>query len=66
MAKSFLDQIRAAVNESGMSRYAICKELGIDQAVMSRFMSGGAGMSVDVLGRLADFLKLDVKVRKGK
>ena len=37
--KKLSDEIRDAVNASGMSRYAICKTLGIAEATMSRFMN---------------------------
>lgn len=60
VAKRFSDQIRQAVDASDLSRYAICKALGIDQAVMSRFMAG-AGMELANIDRLADLLGLKVK-----
>ena len=59
------DQVRRAVDESGMSRYAICKAIGMDQATMSRFMSGGGGLSMAKLDALADLVGLDV-VDRGK
>lgn len=54
------DQIRAAVDASGRSRYAICKELGLSQATMSRFMSSKSGISIGVLDRLGELLGLAV------
>ena len=43
-------QIRAAVDGSGLSRYRICREIGVAQATMSRFMNGKGGLScVDVV-----------------
>ena len=63
---SFTDQIRAAIDASGLSRYRIWKETGISQATLSRFMSGKGGLSVEGLDKLAEVLKLEVKVRKGK
>lgn len=54
------DQVRQAVEESGMSRYAICKTLGLSQATMSRFMSGKGGLSMDYLDALADLLDLNI------
>jgi transcriptional regulator with XRE-family HTH domain len=57
------DQIRAAVDASGLSRYRICKTAGIDQAVMSRFMAGTRGMTLPTLNKLADVLALDVTAR---
>ena len=61
------DEVRQAVKkagESGMSRYEICKRIELDQAAMSRFMSGRAGLGMEVLDRLAALL--DLHIRKGK
>ena len=58
------DEVRRAVEKSGMSRYEICKRIELDQAAMSRFMSGRAGLGMDVLDRLAALLGLHI--RKGK
>ena len=66
MMTSFSDQIRRAVDRSGYSRYRIWKEIGIDQAVMSRFMSGQGGLSIQSLDRLAKLLGLTVGVKKAK
>jgi transcriptional regulator with XRE-family HTH domain len=60
------------VDASGLSRYRICKELGIAQSTMSGFMSGKNGLSLEILDALADLLDLNVVVgkprpkRKGK
>ncbi len=59
----FSDQIRAAVDASGMSRYRICREIGLSQPTMSRFMAGKSGLSMESLDRLAELLGLAV-VRK--
>ena len=59
------DQIRQAVDASGMSRYRISKELGISESTMSRFMAG-SGLLLDNLDALADLLELDLEARKGK
>ena len=58
------DQVRAAVDASGLSRYRICKETGIGQAAMSRFMSGQGGLSMKALDRLADLLDLNITTGK--
>ena len=57
---SFVDQIRRAVDASGMSRYALGKQIGMDKAVMSRFMSGKGFLSEDSMNRLTHALKLIV------
>ena len=49
------DAVRKAIDASGMSRYAICKTLGIDQGGMSRFMHGQGALSqkrIDAIGEL--------------
>ena len=56
----FSDQIRQAVEASGLSRYRICKDAGIDQAAFSRFMAGKVGLSMPTVDALADVLGLDV------
>ena len=58
------DQIRLAVDASGMSRYRIAKDLGIAESTMSRFMASKGGLSMDNLDALADLLDLDIKARK--
>jgi plasmid maintenance system antidote protein VapI len=63
-AKRFSDQIRDAVDSSGMSRYAICKAIGLPESSMSRFMAGKSGLSWDSLDRLADLLGLTVAVKR--
>jgi len=57
------DQIRQAIDASGVSRYAICKQIGLDQALLSRFMQGRSGLSVQTLDALADVLGLDLVAR---
>ena len=60
------DQIRAAIESSGMSRYRIWKETGIDQSVLSKFMLGQRGISMESLDRLGELLDLEVSIRRGK
>lgn len=66
------DQIRAAIDASGLTRYRICKETGIEEASMSRFMLRKGGMTLAALERVAELLQLEVtmhgpkKSRKGK
>ncbi len=52
------DQIRTAIEASGLSRYRIALETGIDDSALARFMSGERGLSskaLDTLGRFLDF-----------
>jgi predicted XRE-type DNA-binding protein len=50
------DQIRQAVDASGVSRYRISKTLGIAESTMSRFMAGKGGLSMEYIDDLADLL----------
>jgi transcriptional regulator with XRE-family HTH domain len=54
------DQIRAAIETSGVSRYGIAMATGIDQATLSRFMGGTGGMTVETLDKLAEYLGLRI------
>jgi plasmid maintenance system antidote protein VapI len=63
--KKLSDEIRDAVDASGMSRYAIAKALGVAESTMSRFMSGKGGLSMEYIDRLAALLGLHIVVRKG-
>lgn len=62
--ETLTDEIREAVDASGMSRYRICKELGIAESILSRFMSGKAGLSLRTLDRLAKLLDLHLAAPK--
>jgi len=59
-AKKLSDQVREAIEASGMSRYRICKTLGIAESTMSRFMAGG-GMETANMDALADLLGLSIQ-----
>src|SRR5262245_11382453 len=60
------DQVRRAVDASGMSRYRIAKELGVAESTMSRFMARKGGLSMEYLDALADLLGLDIMTTKGR
>ena len=59
------DQIRRAVDASGMGRNELARAAGMDKALLSHFMAGNKGLSMRTLDALADVLKLDV-VSRGK
>ncbi len=59
------DHLREAIDASGMSRYAVAKGIGLDQSTLSRFMSGKAGLALDTVDKLGEFLGLKlVAVKK--
>ncbi len=57
------DTIRKAIEASSKTRYRLSKETGIDQAQLSRLMSGKEGVSVENLERLAEALGLEIIIR---
>jgi transcriptional regulator with XRE-family HTH domain len=61
------DQVRKAVDASGLSRYRIAKEMGIAESTMSRYMAHKGGLSLENLDALADLLGLNIAaVRRSK
>jgi transcriptional regulator with XRE-family HTH domain len=61
------DQIRKAIDLSGLSRYRICKLTGIDQGAFSKFMAHKGGLSIASLDDVAEVLGLELsKTRKGR
>lgn len=62
-----VDQLRLLVAHADVSRYSISKATGIDQSVLSRFVHGEAGMSIDSINRLGEFFDLELRPRaKGR
>jgi transcriptional regulator with XRE-family HTH domain len=53
-------QVRMAIKNSGLSRYRVAKETGMSQSMMSRFMSGHTGLSMEYLDRLGGVLGLAI------
>ena len=58
------DQIRQAVEQSGLTRYRISKETGLDEGSLSKFVAGKVGLSLANLDKLADVLGLDIVARQ--
>ena len=54
------EQIRRAVKRCGVTRYRISKETGIDQATLTRFMSGERGLPMRTLDVLGEYLRLRI------
>ena len=65
-AKQFSDEIRAAVQDCGKTRYQIAKETGIDAAVLCRFVQGQVGLSMDTLDKLAANIGLRIVTNEPK
>lgn len=62
--KPLSDQIRDAVQNADASRYRICKDTGIDKATLYRFTSGERGLPMKTLDVLAEYLGLEITIRR--
>ncbi len=60
------DAIRKAIETGGKTRYRLSKETGIDQAQLSRLMSGQEGVGMENLERLVEALGLEIIIRPKK
>lgn len=57
---TFSDQLRTAILNGPMSRYAVAKTTGVSQGQLSRFIHGTAGLSVESLDRIWECLELEI------
>ena len=65
------DQLRQAIDDSGLTRYQIAKATGIDESALAKFYNGHRGLSMDALNALGEYLQLTIKLgrkadKKGK
>jgi transcriptional regulator with XRE-family HTH domain len=58
------NRLRAVLKREGVSAYRLWKDLGIDQAEMSRFFHGNQNISLGKLERIADYLGYDIELVK--
>ena len=50
------DQIREAVLRAGKTRYRIALETGISESLLSRFVRGKAGLSMESIDKLCELI----------
>ena len=60
-----LENIREAIKKTGISRYRIAKETGVDQTVLHRIFKGG-GCSIETANTLMEYLGLKIIQKKQK
>ncbi len=54
------DQLRQAIDDSGLTRYRIAKETGISESALAQFYNGHRGLSMEALNTLGEFLQLRI------
>lgn len=61
---SVADQLRRLIDASGLSRYQIAKETGIDESALAKFYNGKRGLSMSALNSLGVCLQIEVTARR--
>lgn len=54
------DQLRRAIDDSGLTRYRIAKATGIDESALAKFYNGHRGLSMEALNALGEYLQLTI------
>jgi hypothetical protein len=54
------DQLRQAIDDSGLTRYHIAKATDIEESALAKFYNGHRGLSMDALNALGEFLQLTI------
>ncbi len=57
------DRLRAAIEASPLSQYEISKRSGVSEGVLSRFMRGERGITLETLEKLAGPLGLELTLK---
>jgi hypothetical protein len=69
--KFLTDQLRQAIHDSGLTRYEIAKQTGIDESALAKFYNRHRGLSMEALNALGVCLQLKITLgrkpgKKGK
>lgn len=56
------DQLRQAIDDSGLTRYRIAKETGISESALAQFYNGRRGLSMEALNSLGKCLQLTINL----
>ena len=60
LTSQLTDQLRQAIDDSGLTRYRIAKEAGISESALAQFYNGHRGLSMESLNALGEFLQLTI------
>ena len=58
--KSLDEQLRQLMDESGLTKYRMAKETGINEAALGKFYHGQRGLSMKALNALGKCLELQI------
>ena len=60
ISKKLTDQVRQAIDNSGLTRYRIAQDTGIDESALAKFYNRHRGLSLENLDRLGEYLGLRI------
>lgn len=58
------DQLRQAIDDSGLTRYRIAQETGVSESTLAQFYNGHRGLSMEAMNALGEFLELEIIMRR--
>ena len=64
MTLGIYDELRSAIEKSPKRRYVIATEAGIHESMLSLFMKGERGLSVESLEKIAESLGYSITLKK--
>ena len=64
--KNLEQQIKEAIEASGLTCYEIAKRSGVPQPVLSRFVNGKRGINLSTASKLTDAFGLELRPRQAK
>ncbi len=63
-SQNFADQLRAAIDASGKTRYRLAQECDIDESALAKFYHGTRSFPINRLERLAEVLGYEIVLTK--
>lgn len=58
-----VDALRSAIQNSGLTRYAVAKQAGVGFAVLNRFVAGERDLRLETAAKICDALGLELVKR---
>ncbi len=58
---TILEQLAEAIEDSGVTRYRISKDTGVNQSVLLRIVKGTGGCNLETLDTLSEYLGLELR-----
>lgn len=56
------DQLRQAIDDSGLTRYRIAQETGVSETTLAQFYNGHRGLSMEAMNAIGECLQLTIKL----